>query len=147
MSAPWHGGPARTVLVVLLAAHVAFGLLRLPGKVWGRRADDIARYRDDDVAFLLDGARLGGADAIRWLRTNVPPNGAVMYAPPISDAMEFAAALLTPRLLVHVDAVPSGVTTWAGRVLAHGTLPDGTRGFVVVQGSDDRGLTLRVRER
>ena len=56
------------LLVGLLGAHVALGVARVPGKVYGRRLDEVAAYREQGAAaFLCGRARLGGADALTWL--------------------------------------------------------------------------------
>jgi hypothetical protein len=139
---------ARRALLCCLVGHLLLGLARLPGRVLGRRFDEVAAYRRDGAArHLLGSARLGGAEAIEWLQQNVPSDTAVLWRWPADGALEFVAALIAPRLLVDERQVPVGATTCAGRTLARGTLPDGSAGLIVVQGTPDGGLVLRVRER
>lgn len=147
MTAPRLGwGPK--VLLLCLGGHLLLGLLRLPGRVIGRRIDEIEAYRREGAPqFLLRSARLGGAEAIEWLQRNVPPDAAVLWRWPADGALEFVPALLAPRLLVDERQVPPGATECAGRPLARGTLPDGATGVIVVQGTSDGGLVLRVVER
>jgi len=119
----------------------------VPGKVWARRLDDVAAYREQGAAaFLLGGARLEGAEALQWLQRHVPADAAVLWRWPCKGALEFAAALLAPRLVVDERAVPPEATTAAGRPLARGVLPDGARGVLVLEGTADQHLVLRVRE-
>jgi hypothetical protein len=132
---------------VLLVVHLAVAALRLPAKVCGRRADDVAAYRAGPAKFLLDGAKLAGGADLAWLLQHAPPDSVVLWRWPCDGAVEFAPALLTPRLCVDERAVPPGATEYQGLPLARGALPDGTRGTFVVVGTTNEGLELRVRER
>ncbi|MCU0862859.1 MAG: glycosyltransferase family 4 protein [Planctomycetes bacterium] len=134
--------------MVLLAVHLLLGIVRLPGKVWARRLDDVAAYREQGaVSYLFRGAKLEGAEIVQWLQREVPPDAAVLWRWPCDGALEFPPALLAPRLFVDERAVPPGAVTAAGRPLARGVLPDGSSGVLVLQGTaDGAGLVLRVRE-
>ncbi len=135
------------VLLLLLLAHLALGVARLPGKVWSRRCAEIEGYRQQGAArYLLGSARLDGAAAIEWLCANVPPDAAVQWRLPADGALEFVAALIAPRLCVDERHVPAGAESYAGRPLARGTIPGGATGAIVVQGTEAGGLVLRVRE-
>ena len=139
-------GMAVPVLVALLVLHVAFGVARLPGRVWMRRIDEVAEYRTKGaVRFLLDSAQLGGAAELEWLLANTPPDSVILWRWPADGALEFAAALLAPRLVVDDRALPGGDSTFAGRDVARGTVPSGATGLITVQGTDDGGLRLLVR--
>jgi glycosyltransferase involved in cell wall biosynthesis len=138
----------RAVLLLLLLAHLAIGIGRLPTKVWARRLEEIADYRAQGAAhYLLDGARLGGADVIEWLTANTAEDSVILWRWPADGALEFTAALLAPRWIVDERCVAAGDTTFAGRPIAHGTLPTGERGLLTVQGTEDEGLELRVNPR
>lgn len=137
------------VLVVLLAAHLLLSIGRLPGRVYGRRLDDVDAYRADGPArHLLEGAQLGGADVYEWLLQNTPDDCVVLWRWPADGALEFSSALLWPRLVVDERAVRDGTTHVLGRTIARGA-PDGDDvvGQLVIQGTDDAGLRLTTRQR
>jgi hypothetical protein len=137
----------RRVLILLLAAHVVWGAARLPGKVWGRRLDDIARYRDPAIGaagWFLDTQYYQGAAAIRFALANVRSDEAVLFDGPGMGALEFAPALLAPRLVVAAAACAAGATEYAGHRLGRATLPDGRTGVLVLLGrGNDIGLDVR----
>jgi hypothetical protein len=141
--------PGLVVLAfVLVAAHLVLVAARLPGRVWARRVDDVAAYRERGAPhFLLEGAKRDGAADLAWLLRAAPPDSVVLWRWPADGALEFVAALLAPRLLVDERAVPPDATAHAGRPLAQGTLPDGTHGVLVVQGTAAEGLVLTTRGR
>jgi hypothetical protein len=140
-------GTGGVLVLVLIGLHLALGLARLPAKVWARRLDDIARYRELGPArFLLDEAGLEGAPVIEWLLANVPEDEAVLWRWPADGALEFVAALIAPRLLVDERAIAATAEQHGGRRLARGVIPSGERGRIVVQGTPGGGLRLLVRE-
>jgi len=104
--------PSRWSLAVLLllVGHLAWGLVRVPSRALVRRQADIATYRRlGDAAFLFGEARLQGADAIVWLRRHGRADERVRWQGADRGAIEFAAALLWPRLLVGAaDAAGDG---------------------------------------
>ncbi|MEE2888545.1 MAG: hypothetical protein VX951_14030 [Planctomycetota bacterium] len=134
-------------VLVLLAAHILYGLVRLPDKVWGRRLDKIGRYQDEGAArYLFGSAKHGGADEIEWLQKNVSKEAVVLWRHPYDGALEFVSALIAPRLLVDERCVPPGTLKFVERPVARGTLPSGDQGVLIVQGTEDGGLRLTVRE-
>lgn len=134
------------LLVILLGAHVALGVARIPGKAVGRRVDEVTAYREQGAAaFLCGRARLGGADELAWLFEHTDAQSVVLWRWPADGALEFTSALLAPRLVVDERLVPAGATRFAGRAIASGVVPSGARGAVVVQGTSDGGLTLTAR--
>lgn len=138
---------ASWLLLALLGAHLALGALRVPGKVYGRRIADVEAYRRDGAArFLLDSARLGGADELEWLLAHTADDCVVLWRWPADGALEFAAALLAPRLVVDERKVAPGTVRFAGRPIAVGSAPDGATGQLVLQGTDGGGLRLTARE-
>jgi hypothetical protein len=88
-------------LLALLLVHLLWGLARTPSRALARRGEDIAAFRrQGDAAFLFADAALDGADAILWLRAHTPPGARIAWRGADRGAIEFAAALLWPRLLV-----------------------------------------------
>lgn len=131
-----------TWLGLLVLVHVVWGIVRVPGKVWQRRLDDVDAYRRGPVNwFLGPGAetRLGGADAVQWLLDNTPPACVVPWRGEAKGAFELASGLLAPRWLVHADAVPRGAREYLGRALAAGS-----EGVVVLVGRGE-DVTLEAR--
>jgi hypothetical protein len=140
------GRCAEVVLLVLLGLHLLLGIVRLPGKVCQRRIDDVAAYRRDGAArFLLGSAKLAGAAELEWLLTHTGPDAVVLWRWPADGALEFAATLLAPRLVVDERKVAADAGTFAGRPIAHGTTPDGANGQIVLQGTAQGGLRLTAR--
>ncbi len=141
------------VCIAVLAAHVALVLCRIPGKVYGKRADEIARYRAEGAAhFAFSSAGFSGAEVIEWLCAHVPRDHVVLWRGETKGPFEVLAGLIAPRLLVAQEVVPAdatcypiqGATPGATRPLAHGTLPDGRSGVLVVEAHAE-GLALHVR--
>ncbi|HEB53233.1 MAG TPA: hypothetical protein ENI87_08270 [bacterium] len=132
---------AATALAVLLGGHLLLGIARLPGRVWQRRVAEVRAYREAGAArFLLERAKLDGADEIEWLLANVPADHVVLWRWPADGALEFVAALLAPRLVVDERAVPDDATTFAGRPIA-----TSANGRIVVQGTEHGGLRIHGR--
>jgi len=130
-------------LLALLGAHLAIGIIRLPTRVIGRRLDEIELYQQKGAArFLLDDAKIQGADEIEWLLANTDKDCVVLWRWPCDGALEFAAALLAPRLIVDERKVSRGDTTFAGRNIAVGTTPSGEHGLITLQGTTTNGLRL-----
>jgi hypothetical protein len=129
------------VLLAALAVHLAWGLARVPTKVVARRAELIADHRrHGDVVALFDASDLGGAELVQWLRANTPPDATIAWEGAATGAIEFAAALLWPRLLA---ASPGPDAPGARRTFAQGTR-DGRTGTLVLVAAP-RSLQLEVR--
>ena len=142
-SAAWRA--PNLVLFALLGAHLAIGIVRIPSRVISRRLDDIAQHQELGAArFLTESAKLQGADELEWVLANTPANCVVLWRWPADGALEFAAALLAPRLLVDCRQVPAGSTRFADRDIAIGTTPSGEHGLITLQGTDTDGLRLTV---
>ena len=132
-------------LAILLGAHVAVGIARIPSKVWGERADEIARYRDvGAVRFHLDNRERSGADAVQAVLDRSPENAVVLWRGEWRGALEFAPALLAPRLVVDERYCPKDATSLWDRPLARGRLADGSEGILVLVGAVDR-IELALR--
>lgn len=98
-----------TALLALLLGHLAWGLLRLPTRVVPRRLHEIEAYQRLGAApFLFADADLQGAAAIAWLCTHTAPDQRIAWRGVDRGAIEFAAALVWPRLLVRAQAAPGG---------------------------------------
>lgn len=134
-------------LLVLLGAHLALGIGRIPGRVIQRRLDEIHQYEQKGPArFLLEDAKLHGADELEWVLANTAEHSVILWRWPSKGALEFAAALLAPRLVVDERLVSPGATQFAGRTIATGTPPSCTPGLITLQGTgESRGLRLTTR--
>lgn len=140
------GGKAGLVVLILLGAHLAIGIGRMPSRVIGRRLDEIEQYREMGAArYLLENAKIQGADELEWVLANTDENSVILWRWPSDGALEFAAALLIPRLVVDERKVPVGATSFAGRDIATGTTPSGERGLITLHGTDTEGLRLTTR--
>ncbi|HEX5053220.1 MAG TPA: hypothetical protein VFZ65_15705 [Planctomycetota bacterium] len=119
-------------LLALVSVHVCWGLARVPTKVLARRLTYIEAFRrDGDAAFLFGDARIQGADAVLWLREHTANDSVLLWRGTETGPIEFAAALLWPRLLVAAGAV-DGATSFAGRSFATGTIAGRTGRIVLV---------------
>ena len=132
-------------LAILLGAHVAVGIARIPAKVWSDRAGEIARYRDvGAVRFHLENRERSGAAAVQAVLEQTPENAVVLWRGAWRGALEFAPALLAPRVLVHEQScAPDAASLWE-RPIARGRLPDGRAGVLVLVGTVDR-IELALR--
>jgi hypothetical protein len=111
-----------SLLALLVLAHVAFGLLRVPHAVVARRVRDVQAVADEGYApFAMQRARLLGADAIETLRAATPPDAVIAVRGDFKGALEFAPALLWPRLCRRAETL-AGMATLSGRPIAAWTL-------------------------
>ena len=136
MRIDWRRGGTWVCLLVVL--HLVWGFARVPGRVWGHRLADIEAYRKYGApAYFLDRGQarppLRGADAVEWLLEHTPADAVVLWRGQTKGAFELASGLLTPRLLVHADAVAAGRKRYLGRPV--GTGADGTA-VLVGRGED-----------
>ncbi|MFK7739535.1 MAG: hypothetical protein AB8H80_04360 [Planctomycetota bacterium] len=139
-----------TVLLAVLLAHIALGVARIPGKVYGRRMDDIASYKRQGAArFLLTSAKLEGAEVYEWLLANTAVDSVLLWRWPNQGALEFASTLLAPRLVVDERQVAADAMQFAGRKIARAALDgapaNAAKGQLVLQGTDGGGLVLTTR--
>lgn len=131
--------------LALLGAHVLWCAARVPGRVIARRADDVASHRQLGRArFLLTRPGVAGADAVEWLLANVPDDAVVLWRGDSKGALEFAPALLRPRLLVAEAACAPEAREHRGRRLATRRDAAGTERVLVLEGL---GADLRLVER
>lgn len=138
---------------MLLALHVGLVVFRIPGKVYGKRAKEIALYRELGAArYLLQSANLGGAQVVEWLRAHVAADHVLLWRGEAKGAFEVMAGLIAPRFLVAEAGVAKDASehTIVGndgtetRRLARGVLADGRAGVLVVHAQADQ-LRLDVR--
>ncbi len=135
---------ATDVVLLLALIHIAWGLVRVPGKVLSRRIGDVREYREQGAAqFLLENNGMGGAEALQWVKDHTPQHCVVLWTGDPKGALEFAPSLIAPRLLVPIGACPPGVERYSGLPLAVAER-DGRRGRVVLVGRPD-GITVEVR--
>lgn len=134
------------LLTLLLAGHVVFGAVRLPGKVWGERLADIQAYHQQGAPrFFLATEHLHGAAAIEWLLANTAPDSAVVWRGDSKGALEFAQPLLWPRLLIADPAHPLPDGRYEGRPLARLRQQDGSPGPVLALVGERTDLRLEAR--
>jgi len=131
--------------LALLAAHLLIGILRMPGRVIARRLDEIEQYQQGAARFLVDSAKLQGHEPLQWVLANTSEHSVVLWRWPSAGVLEFAAALLAPRLVVDERLVPVGAQQIGGRDIAIGTTPSGEHGLITLQGTETRGLRLTAR--
>lgn len=135
----------RRVLFVVLLAHVAVGVVRLPGVGFVRRWQDVDDFRARGAAgYFLDGTPYRGADVVQWIVANVPPDGVVVCRGDSKGVLEFVPGLIAPRLLVREHlAAPTG-RQHGGRNIAGQRGADGSwRRLVVVADGDELRLEGR----
>lgn len=134
----------RRVLIGLLCVHCVWGALRLPDKAIQRRAEDIDRFRElGPIRYFLQARGQTGHEAIDWILANTEPRSSVLYEGPVQGALEFAAGVLAPRLLVAGPPAESTNAARAGWPLARARL-DGEEGVVCLV-AGDAGLRVEVR--
>jgi hypothetical protein len=144
VSAPRHGVFLPRLLGALVLAHVAWGLARVPTRVVARRLDEVEQFRRSGaIDHFLATRHLQGADAVAWVRDRTGPDAVVLWAGDAGGALEFAPAMLAPRLLVDERSCAHGQTTYAGRPIATGTL-GATTGRIVLVGNG-KSIAAEVR--
>lgn len=121
-----------SVVTALVLIHVAWGLVRVPRVVVGRRLEDIRGYRQQgEVECSFDANNLDGAATVSWVREHAAPDSVVLWSGSEVGAMEFAAAFLWPRLVVDANRC-GDVTTFAGRKIAVATVAGRTGRLMLV---------------
>ena len=129
----------------LLGIHILWGALRIPGKVYGKRLEHVRRYREVGApGYHLDTDHRQGADLLRLLLAETPPDCILLWRGDTHGAIEFVPPLIAPRLLVAENECPANATHLLERPLAQGMLADGSRGVFVLVGHGD-SLSLELR--
>ena len=115
----------------LVLLQLLWGLVRVPGKVINRRAEEAVIYRKAaPEKWFFRGDDMQGADVISWLRENTPPACVIAWEGERLGAMEFAVGLLSPRFFVRPADVER-VAASTGAPIATAEL-DGRSGRVTV---------------
>lgn len=105
-------------LVLVFAAHLVFGGVRLFYSAYAKRYREVAEWYDrGELGYQFRFASAESTRLAQWLCDTVPADHAVLYAGEVRGRIQILAALLAPRVLVHADAVPSAATSAAGRPL------------------------------
>ncbi|PIE23859.1 MAG: hypothetical protein CSA62_05535 [Planctomycetota bacterium] len=135
----------KQLLLLLLGAHLAIVALRIPSKHWGNRLDEIQRYQEQGrYHFYFRQEQRQNGDLLQWLAENTPQDSVLLWRGEWKGALEFAPALLWPRLLVDARALPPGQDSFHGRKVAAGRYPGlGSGQFVIVAEADLLHLELR----
>ncbi len=109
----------KTLLLLLLAAHLLFGLARIPHGVFGKRQAEATRYRQlGRVRYLLDTKHRQGWQEVEWLLQNTPVNSVILWRGEYKGSFELVADLVFPRLLYEASRVQPGITTLHHRPVA-----------------------------
>jgi hypothetical protein len=103
----------------LIALHIIWGVSRIPHAVIGKRWRDIAAYHHEgEAAWRLQKGHLDGAQAIHHLREVTAEESIIPISGSTKGALEYAAALLWPRLCCWADQLPAKDQFYAGRPIA-----------------------------
>jgi hypothetical protein len=133
------------LVLLLLALHFLVAVLRIVPKHWGKRLDQIQRYESlGRYAFFFGEERREAGDVLQWLAEHTPANSVILWRGEWRGAMEFAPALLWPRMVYDERAAAIGQTEVHGRPIAAGNHPRLGEGQLVIVGTD-RGLHLELR--
>ena len=105
-----------TLLLVVLLAHLVFGLARIPHSVVGKR---LAERRSHDergrVRYLLDTKHHKGAAAVQWILDNTVENSVFLWRGEYRGSFELVAQLIFPRLLYEESRIAKNIHEIHGR--------------------------------
>jgi hypothetical protein len=119
------------LLWAALAAHLAMGLGRVPASVFGKRLAEVSAWQCEGPAhYLFRTTSLTGVGAVDELLRVTPADAVIVWRGETKGPMEFAAALLWPRLLIAEQSLPADATRWQGRPVA--SWPDGPGQLLLV---------------
>jgi hypothetical protein len=134
----------RRLLLVAVAGHLAFGLLRLPHAAWSKRLGKIEELRGRGATeFQLASASSASRAAVSWLQTHTPPDAVILWRGEFRGIAELAPALLWPRLVYREEAVVTGADTVHGRPIARGRLAGREATVVLVSSATELRLEPR----
>lgn len=135
----------RLLLVLLLPAHLAFSIARLPHAAYAKRLRHLGEWeRLGPIGFHVGRTWPEAARTLSWLAQHAPEDAVVLYEGHWKGLLEFVPALLRPRLVYAAAAVAPGATRVGDRPIAGGTLPNGQTGTWVLKARDKK-LWLEVR--
>lgn len=130
------------LFLALLVVHILVGLIRIPRNV-SKKLDEISEFqKDGPYAFPFRGRESESAEILTLLATSTSPNSVLYYEGRQKGSMEFAAALLFPRLLIQFDPRYPDRGVAIGRSFDRLRAPDGSLKFPVIKG-DGQTLVLR----
>lgn len=139
-------GLPSTWLAILVAAHVAFGTVRLFSGALAKRVRAVAEYQEAGPTWHF---RHSSPDAQRlaaWLLQEMPRDHALLYEGVMQGNLQLLAPLLFPAILVRASALGEDGTA-AGRPVFRGQPPwlsaDAAGTPVVVGGLTDLGWVRR----
>lgn len=138
------------ILTLLALGHLGWNGARLVSGGVLKRGKRISGWREaGPVGWHFDRNRMAGGELVEWIRQHSPDQCVVLFAGVHQDAMELAAALLAPRVLVSADAVAPEAVSWesGGRhyPIAGGPLPEGGSGGLWLLTGHGNSLTLEAR--
>jgi hypothetical protein len=131
-------------LFVLILVHILLAVQRLPGKVYGRRADQLTAIQDKGLVNYFLGRNPQSVKVVQWLLDNTKPDSVVLYRGHWKGSLELANALLHPRMLYLERAAPKTALKVHQLPIATGTL-DGQGTGTLVLASDGESLRLTLR--
>ncbi len=134
-----------TFLCAILLGHILWGSIRIPGRVYGRRMDNIERYLESGApAYHLGNNHRQGARIIEKLLAETSPDAVILWRGEWKGCVEFVPLLIAPRLLVEDWRVPADARQFLDRPIARGELAPGLAGsFVLIGLGDSLDLELR----
>jgi hypothetical protein len=104
------------LLLVVLLAHLVFGLARVPHSVVGKRAAERHSYNERGrVRYLLDTKHHKGADAVQWILDNTVEDSVFLWRGQYKGSFELVAHLIYPRLLYEESRVARHIDKIHGR--------------------------------
>jgi hypothetical protein len=141
-------GVAQPWLAALLLAHVAFVAMRFPQGSVRKRGQLVEAAQAAGPLWHFVHADGETKRLVAWLVRAVPQDAAVAYQGPGRGLLEPLAAVLAPRLVVHVDAVQPDGTAFGRRVFAgHPAGEDADGRIGVVDATDGSELRWSLRRK
>ena len=101
-----------------IAVHCLVGAIRLPRACVKRWADVAGIEEQGAVRWRFERAFLERHDVIESLLATTPDNAVIAFRGAPKGALEYAAALLWPRVCCFEDRLPRAETTHRGRPIA-----------------------------
>lgn len=139
-------GVAPAWLAALLLAHVAFVALRFPQGSVRKRGQFIAGAQAAGPLWHFVHADGETKRIVAWLVRHAPADQVIAYDGPGRGLMEPLAAVLAPRLVVHVSLVQPDGTALGRRVFAGHPAGEPANGrFGVVNATDGSELRWALR--
>ena len=97
---------ARRVVIVLLVAHLAYGVARLVQSGYVERVREVGEWRDTDpVGWHFRNAEPETQRIARWVVDNLPADQALLYEGEVRGGLQLLAGLIAPRVLLRADLI------------------------------------------